>query len=270
MKLMDRVTALAFNMPGNETAGIPWNARLIEPNVAIQWVASGQFSAENSRTALRLWHDCEEESMMAESAKDEGRFEFATEIILNAIQAGAVRCFYVVADYSGSSSGGTKLVMVPPEQFRGMELFDEWDTGFSVAFAPRGDDDAEALHLEPGMWFLWNEIAALRPDYTVNEQAPKVAAPDPVPQYQREPARPRGRAGRRAKPHGELLAIVIKRAAQMGIKEAHDLPNKVLGEWLIDAHNELGVRPVPAKEDAGRDARAIINGLHAAFPKPAQ
>jgi len=267
---MDRVTALAFGMTDEERAGSPWNARLIEPNVAIQWVASGQFSSDNARTALRTWYECDEENMMQEGAKEEGRFEFATEIVLNAIQSGAVRCFYVVTDFAVRPSGDTKLVMVPPEQFQGMELYDEWDMGFSVALAPRGDDDADSLHLDPGMWFLWNEIAALRPDYTIGDQTPKVAAPEPVQHLQPEQARPRSRAGRRAKPHGELLAIVIKRAAQIGIQEAHDLPNKVLGEWLIDAHNDLGIRPAPAKEDAGRDARAIVNGLHAAFSERAQ
>ncbi len=262
MKLLEHETLIArdhVDSPG----GLPFNTKIIQPGHAMQWVAHGYFASDGAHRPIREWYTCDDEEMMMLATSEHARFDMAQEIIVNAIKAGKVRCVYVHDDRATVHDRAYELSAIPAEQFSGVHVTHEWDYGFSITLSPEdGDPNThDAVTMPLGMWFLWDEIAALRPDYVADRPMPAIPAPVATLQRQPDAARSRARTGRRAKPHGKLLAIVMKRAVEHGLAVACALPDKTLGGWLVDAHDDLGISPAPSLEDAGRDARAIIDAL---------
>lgn len=243
---------------------------LIDPDEAINWIANGAFG---DILGPRRWMEIAGDQLEELGSRLQARSELAEEMVMTAIQDGRIRCVIVSSDLEGHS----RLSYVDPEEFKGKELYHEWNDRLSIQICVDVDDD-DPIEFN-SFWFFWDEVSAFaprRPDggghHSIPASIPSVSSATPpasqqfgdraisiVHSHSSESSKRRGR-GRPAGKNGEPIAMFVLRVQAEGIDKLDPLADDALGAMLKEEYVRLGLN-VPENSNAARDARGVIRAL---------
>lgn len=262
---------------------LPPSPKLVDPHVAIQWVATG---ALTEPSGPRDWYSCLENDLMMEISTAEGRRELAEEIVIGAIGSGVLRCAFVTESTQPRQPwdhAWGRLSIVDPQLFREAGYVSHgWESeGLEIAVG-RDFDDEDTVSFS-GFWLFWDEVQKLRPaprnlaqnDLVEAQSGPLPALPTiPVAtilpprvtdgrEYRHStsslPNNGRGK-GRPAGKNGEPIAMFVLRVQADDVGKLDGYSQDALGAMLQEEYRRLGLKP-PENTNAGRDARGVIDAL---------
>lgn len=199
--------------------------KVVHPIDAIQFIATGQFYSQPVNP-VRDWYMCAEGEDDWLLERVSGRIDLAAEILTHAIEAGRLRCVFVVKTNNSRRPGEPdcmRLEVIAPDQLEGAEVTHSWDDGFSLCVVRKDESASESEHVEWVENFLlfWDEVARISPHRLDESTEAEYAPPPPRPvTYQHAFGEGRGltspsrNLGRPTKAPAAHAALALKLASE--------------------------------------------------------
>ncbi|MBB4858285.1 hypothetical protein HNO88_001604 [Novosphingobium chloroacetimidivorans] len=262
--------------------GADWpDHKLVHPQDAVLWIATGRFYSGPEFPVRSWWQFCDYDA--SEMEREEGRLELAEEMLGHAIETGRIRIAQV--DNLGTRVEGlnfraNRLVALDFEKLSNWRFHLSSDDGLALYLTPpkedgspwseEWDDDADYFVLEEFLLF-WEDLSCLRKhtrplSITVSDSSlqslrranltSETAVGRSMPPQAQTMSE---RRGRRPHPNGAAIARFLHRVIAFGIEAATAEKNEELGRWLLEEYNHVVPGKGPSLRNASSDARDALD-----------